>query len=393
MDVRRSRRRNVLDHEGVAQLTEAGLTVTVAVPEPSGSPGPGTSGGRTNLLRARAFDPSHGEVDILSVAGTDVSEQAAADIAVLSNAASAVDSPHLDPISGEHARLRLRYGWDMIPMDRVLLAYEDDLLVGMAEVELPRWDNTHLGWLDIQTHPDHRGQGVGDRLHETSLELLRVGDRSLLMTGAWADSHREKFWLSHGVTVGMRAAQRRLMVADLDWHRLDRRLAEARTASAAYEVVEVPLPTPPELIEDMMRLQQVMNDAPIDDLQIEDEVWPEERLRGLERAAELRGQRWHRLVARRRSDGELAGHTVVVVEDERAHLGIQEDTEVVPAHRGHTLGLRLKIEMLQLLRDRESQLRQIDTWNAESNQHMIAVNEALGCVVVGRSVEMQKQLD
>jgi hypothetical protein len=170
-------------------------------------------------------------------------------------------------------------------------------------------------------------------------------------------------------------------------------VAAARAASADYEIVEVPMPTPSELIGDMIRLQQVMNDAPIDDLQIEDELWPEERLRGYESAQQARGHRLHRLVARRRTDGELAGHTVVAVEDERPHLGFQEDTEVVPAHRGHKLGLRLKIEMLQRLREREPQIAQIDTWNAESNAHMIAVNELLGCVVVGRGVEMQKRLD
>lgn len=88
----------------------------------------------------------------------------------------------------------------------------------------------------------------------------------------------------------------------------------------------------------------------------------------------------------------MAGHTVVAVEDERPHLGFQNDTEVAPAHRGHRLGLRLKIEMLQRLREIEPQVVRIDTWNAESNGHMVAVNEQLGCFVVGRSVEMQKPL-
>ncbi|MGH3507085.1 MAG: GNAT family N-acetyltransferase [Nocardioidaceae bacterium] len=331
-------------------------------------------------------------MDIRTVRGTEVDEPTGADIAALSNAAQAVDAPHLSPVSGSHQRLRLKHGWDLVPTDEVVLAYDGSALVGMAEVELPRWDNTHIGWVDIQTHPDRRGLGIGDRLLEIGLDLIRADGRTLLMSGAWAGSHREKFLLANGLTIGMKAAQRRLLSAELDWPRLDSLLAAARDASSAYEIIEVPAPTPPELIADIMALQQVMNDAPIDDLQIEDEVWPEERLRGYERASELRGQRLHRLVARRVSDGAMAGHTVVAVEDERPHLGIQEDTEVAPAHRGHKLGLRLKIEMLQRLREREPQIIQIDTWNAESNAHMIAVNELLGCFVVGRSVEMQKPL-
>lgn len=42
-------------------------------------------------------------------------------------------------------------------------------------------------------------------------------------------------------------------------------------------------------------------------------------------------------------------------------------------------------------RDRAA-LQQIDTWNAGSNAHMIAVNEELGYRVVARSVDVQKQL-
>jgi hypothetical protein len=82
----------------------------------------------------------------------------------------------------------------------------------------------------------------------------------------------------------------------------------------------------------------------------------------------------------------------VVVEHDRRHLGFQEDTAVVRAHRGHRLGLRLKVEMLRVLRDRERGIRQIDTWNALSNSHMIAVNDALGCVVVGYGGELQRDL-
>ena len=46
--------------------------------------------------------------------------------------------------------------------------------------------------------------------------------------------------------------------------------------------------------------------------------------------------------------------------------------------------------MLELLARKEPQLEFIDTWNAESNRHMIAINDALGCVVVGRALEMQR---
>ena len=74
---------------------------------------------------------------------------------------------------------------------------------------------------------------------------------------------------------------------------------------------------------------------------------------------------------------------------ERPEIGDQHDTAVVRAHRGHRLGLLLKAGMLLWLAEVEPQLETVDTWNAESNDHMIAVNEALGYRVMGRELQFQ----
>jgi hypothetical protein len=47
---------------------------------------------------------------------------------------------------------------------------------------------------------------------------------------------------------------------------------------------------------------------------------------------------------------------------------------------------------LQWLREAEPQVTEIDTWNAESNSFMIGVNEQLGYRVMGRELQLQKQL-
>ena len=62
------------------------------------------------------------------------------------------------------------------------------------------------------------------------------------------------------------------------------------------------------------------------------------------------------------------------------------------AHRGHRLGLLLKLEMLRWLAEEEPQLREIDTWNAESNDHMIGVNELLGYRIMGRVLDFQRSI-
>src|SRR5262249_23073645 len=137
-------------------------------------------------------------------------------------------------------------------------------------------------------------------------------------------------------------------------------------ASADYDVIEVPIPAPAELLPGLLELHRAMNDAPLDDLEVEDEVWDEARARSSEQAQINRGIDVIQLVARRRSDGALGGFTVLNIEHERPTLGFQDDTGVVGEHRGHRLGLRLKIEMLRLVRDRYPLVDPIDTWNAES---------------------------
>ena len=77
---------------------------------------------------------------------------------------------------------------------------------------------------------------------------------------------------------------------------------------------------------------------------------------------------------------------------ERPGIGHQHDTSVVGAHRGHRLGLLLKASMLQWLAEERAAAGEVDTWNAESNDHMIGVNEQLGCVVMGRRLEFQRDL-
>jgi hypothetical protein len=73
--------------------------------------------------------------------------------------------------------------------------------------------------------------------------------------------------------------------------------------------------------------------------------------------------------------------------------GWQEDTLVLPAHRGHRLGLRIKIDNLLQVRTYEPALRLVDTWNADANSHLIAINEALGYRPVSRHSEWELQLE
>jgi hypothetical protein len=184
-------------------------------------------------------------------------------------------------------------------------------------------------------------------------------------------------------------AMRRLDLTDdlRDRHRA--LLADAVKHADGYVLDGWTGPAPEDLLPAMADLLEAMNDAPMDELEWDDERMDPARVRrGEEYRAEM-GWRTHRVVARHEVSGELAGLTEVAVHPEGWTHAFQLDTCVARAHRGHRLGLVLKLAMLQRLADLEPQLRVIDTWNAASNLHMIGVNEALGCRVVYTSAEWQ----
>ncbi|SER29980.1 GNAT family N-acetyltransferase [Microlunatus flavus] len=128
----------------------------------------------------------------------------------------------------------------------------------------------------------------------------------------------------------------------------------------------------------MISVTAAINDAPMGDLTFEDEVYDLARLRAIERAVELRGERFRRVVTRHRRTGELAGHTALTVRPWAPREAYQYDTSVARDHRGHRLGLALKIAMMRWLAETEPQLEVVETWNNVENTPMIRVNEALG---------------
>jgi RimJ/RimL family protein N-acetyltransferase len=76
--------------------------------------------------------------------------------------------------------------------------------------------------------------------------------------------------------------------------------------------------------------------------------------------------------------GEMAGLTQFGIDRHAPSWGHQFVTAVTRQHRGHRLGLLVKVAMLELLVSAEPGLSRIMTGNADGNQHMIAINTELG---------------
>lgn len=313
---------------------------------------------------------------------------AVADLVAVTNAVLAADSPWGHPLTPREASGRLRHGWDGEPAD-AFVARADGVAVATGTYETSEYDNQHLAWIEVQVHPEHRRRGHGSALLAAFRTRARAEGRTSIGIAGWDSTAAAAFAAGHGLEQRAVEVNRRQHLAALDRAALTAAYDAALPHARDYEIVRRPGRTPEPELAALAVLTAAINDAPTDDLDIEDNVYPPERIRAYETAQLERGLRLYRVVARHRGTGELAGQSVVVVDEERPALGEQHDTSVPAAHRGHRLGLLLKLDMLRWLTSVEPQLETVDTWNAESNARMIGVNELLGYRVLGRELVFQ----
>lgn len=304
---------------------------------------------------------------------------AIADLCTASDAAAGLPFPRQ---TGAACLLSRQLQTDCRPVDALFLAYEADRLVGEVCVELPWRDNTDMSALRGEVHPEARGRGVGTALKDKALEFAEGRGRKRVHVGAYVGSDGVTVLDHWGFTrTGVNAIRR------IDLHAApaglwDRLHAEALAEAGDYELVRQVGSTPPERYAGLVRLHDAINDAPSSDTAIEPDAWDEARLADYEQAMAGRRQTLYRVMARHRDTGRWAGQSLLCVDEFSPSAAFQEDTSVVRAHRGHRLGLLMKAEMLRWISVARPEVSVIDTWNAVSNHHMIAINERLGAVVV-----------
>ena len=157
-------------------------------------------------------------------------------------------------------------------------------------------------------------------------------------------------------------------------------LAEAAAARVgdAYRLISWADRCPDHLLDAFARLRMAMVDAPSAGMATEAAHWDAQRVREGELRMGEAGVTLLVNVAQHVTSGELAGFTELTQFRERPDSAIQNDTVVVQQHRGHRLGMHLKVANLRLLGQRWPTVRRIHTWNADENDYMRSINIALG---------------
>lgn len=270
------------------------------------------------------------------------------------------------------------------------LLREGDEPVAMFRLLLALLDNLDHAELDLAVDPAHQRRGYGRSLLGHALgRISQLGrHRVTVAVNEPADggtNRAMRFAAAAGWSRSLSVARRSLDLAALDTARLDRLRAEAQAASSGYQLVSWTDPCPDDLVDDFAYLNARMStDAPMGDLGIEAEHWDRDRVR--QREATIRDQgRTHLVTAARFGrDGPLVAFTDLATSRHDPGNAFQWASLVVTEHRGHRLGVLVKLANLDRLRAVAPQARLLHTWNADVNSHMIAINEAMGFRAVQR---------
>lgn len=288
-------------------------------------------------------------------------------------------------------------------------------LLGSVHCGAPLQEDTERLDLDLGVLPEARRQGVGAALHRAAEDIAHRHGRTLLgsysaqiPTPDLPGEHALEAPTGYGVldrrgapvafplTQGYRLVQTEThsqLVPAEGLVRCGELQREIEPFVQDYEVVTWAGTTPPEHVEGMCELYRRMStDLPHGDTERDEAVWTPERVAENDQRREETGMRTIFAMARHRETGQAVAYTYLATPRRRPQAAYQEDTLVAAEHRGHRLGMLVKLAALRRLGEEWPQVERIHTWNAGENAHMLAINEALGYHPVSIEGIWEKQL-
>nr|WP_246298661.1 GNAT family N-acetyltransferase [Nocardioides panaciterrulae] len=276
-----------------------------------------------------------------------------------------------------------------------LAALLDGRVAGASSLWCFDLDNTHLAQIEIWVHPDARRRGVGSALLADAEARVRREGRTTMVATAFApvgaESPGSLFAGARGYAV---ASHEQTKLVDLrrapaGWAALDEQVA---AALGHYRVVVAEEAVPEQYVGDFCGLLSAfLGEVPTGDLDLTPVSWSRRRVRDTEERFRREGivNVYGLAVA---PDGHLCGFSDLRVSREDPRHATVGGTLVLPGHRGHRLGLAMKLGTHRRVVELFPGCERAETGNAGVNAAMNAVNEQLGYRVVERALDLQKRL-
>ncbi|GAA3338900.1 GNAT family N-acetyltransferase [Amorphoplanes nipponensis] len=313
-----------------------------------------------------------------------------------------LDAPDIPFDTLEGYRARLRYPWPSQELEQYL-AVRDGAPVGHLELGLPQLDNRDNVNMLLCVLPAERRAGAGRAMLTFAIERARaLGRRHLIGASAGGPASSPSGPSGGGGPAGPGgpvsdgAAFAAAVGAVPGLVELRSRLDVTAAAPAdvppppGYRIVRWTGTPPGEYLDDVGYLDSRLNlDAPVGDLAWEPTRVDAARVRATEEMLRARGCVTFHTGAVDEAGGRLVAWTVISGRAGHARHAWQGITMVDPAHRGRRLGLTIKIQNLAYARAGRPGLREIDTFNAAQNDHMLRINREVGFRPVDRWIQWQ----
>jgi GNAT superfamily N-acetyltransferase len=292
-----------------------------------------------------------------------------------------IDDPDGPPFSQPLYMGWVKDGWEG-ERRKVALATDDDgTPVGACLVELSEGRNKHISHVTVLVPPRRRRHGMGRALLNYAARCAVAEGRTMLTAEVRLDTPGAAFAAAVGARAGVIEIRRVFDLTAIPEGHLAALRAKAEAASAGYSLVRWAGPTPEEYLMGVATVSVAMNDAPQNAGRERRQPDPE-RVRTSERRSVEMGTRRYSVAARCDQTGEIAGLSQMGVDKDDPEWGYQFITAVTRAHRGHRLGLLVKVGLTEMLTEAEPRVRRVLTGNADANEHMIAINAELGYTVL-----------
>ena len=254
--------------------------------------------------------------------------------------------------------------------------------------------NQAMGSFWVNVRPEARRRHLGVRLLEPLVDIARAHGRTML-DGATrpAIPAGAAFAEALGAEHRFTGHRNELRISDVDLDLMHSWVDRAKERAADYRLEGWDGACPDHLVDDYLAAVTVMNTAPREDIEAEDDVVTVAWLRGSEEVNRRRGADDWVLTAIHEPTGHMAGFTQIVVPSLWPTHAHQQGTAVDPAHRGNGLGRWLKAAMILRLMDEHPAVERVGTENAGSNAPMLNINHAMGFRCIEEKPVYQVPLD
>ncbi|WP_145808884.1 NUDIX domain-containing protein [Kribbella amoyensis] len=268
-------------------------------------------------------------------------------------------------------------------------AFDGDRLVGAMLFEYRLLDNLDSVEVEIDVPPADRRRGAGTVLWRWASARARSLGRTVIQTEQGVPSEP---WpgavFAAGLGFTVEHVEDHLVVPlPYDEARLER-LRSSVGELDGYRLTSWAGPCPEEHLQEYADLHTAMDqDVPTGGMTWNPAPWTVDRMRTNE---ERMAASYLTLVTMAHTlDGTPAGYTQLHLMPSDPDNAMQSDTLVLRDHRGHRLGVHLKLANLdQLAKHRSTQVR-LHTWTAKSIAAMRRINDQFGFVPVEENRELE----